>query len=209
MPTLLVTGFGPYPGAPFNPTMHLAVRLARRRRPALADVRVVAHVFPTSYAAVDRDLPALIARVRPDALLMFGLAPRAKALRVETRARNTVSMLPDAGAKTIPAHAIAPSTPAALAMPAPIHRLRGALRIAHVPAALSHDAGSYLCNYLAWRGAEAARRPGNLRLAAFIHVPLVSRKPRKRAAKRSPTLADLTRAGEALLLALAAAATLR
>ena len=57
--TILVTGFGPFPGAPFNPTGPLVERLARLRRPGLADMKIVAHVFPTSYAAVDRDLPKL------------------------------------------------------------------------------------------------------------------------------------------------------
>ena len=63
MTTILVTGFGPFPGAPFNPTGPLVQRLARVRRPALADVTIVPHVFATSYAAVDRELPALIAAI--------------------------------------------------------------------------------------------------------------------------------------------------
>jgi pyroglutamyl-peptidase len=46
--TVLITGFGPFPGAPFNPTMTLPARLAARRRPALADVRRIAHVFRTA-----------------------------------------------------------------------------------------------------------------------------------------------------------------
>ena len=95
--TILVTGFGPFPGAPFNPTGPLVEKLARLRRPRLADVKIAAHVFPTSYTAVDRDLPKLIAEHEPDAILMFGLAPRARALRIETRARNTAALLPDAG----------------------------------------------------------------------------------------------------------------
>lgn len=82
MTTILVTGFGPFPGAPFNPTGPLVERLARLRRPALASVAIVPYVFQTSYAAVDRDLPKLIAKHKPDALLMFGLAPRTKTLRI-------------------------------------------------------------------------------------------------------------------------------
>jgi pyroglutamyl-peptidase len=209
MPTLLVTGFGPFPGAPFNPTAALVQSLARRRRPALANVTVTAHVFPTGYAAVDRELPMLIARHRPDALVMFGLALRTKALRVETRARNSVSLLPDAGAQAPTRHAIVSHAPMAPALPAPVHRLRAALRAARVPAALSHDAGRYLCNYLAWRGIEAARQPGGPRLAAFIHVPPVARKARRQTGKRRLALADLVRAGEGLLLAALAAATRR
>ena len=44
--TVLLTGFGPFPGAPFNPTGPLVEALARRRHPGLGDVRRVAHVFP-------------------------------------------------------------------------------------------------------------------------------------------------------------------
>ena len=105
--TILVTGFGPFPGAPFNPTGLLAQRVTRARRPALADVKIVTHIFPTSYAAVDRELPALIAKHKPDALLMFGLAPRARGLRVETRARNALALLPDAGGASLGRRAIA------------------------------------------------------------------------------------------------------
>ena len=91
--TVLVTGFGPFPGAPVNPTGALVRGLVKLRRPALADVRLVPHVFETSYRAVDRDLPHLIRKVQPDAVLMFGLSGKASCLRVETRARNAVSVL--------------------------------------------------------------------------------------------------------------------
>ena len=206
MTTILVTGFGPFPGAPFNPTTPLVKKLARLRRPALADATIVTHVFPTSYAAVDDALPKLIARHRPDALLMFGLAPRAKTIRVETRARNAASILPDAGGTSPRSHSVEAGAPAALALPAPAHRLLGALRGARVPAALSHDAGGYLCNYLCWQAVEAARRPSGPRLAVFIHVPPLRRHARPRAAKRHFTLDDLARAGEWLLMEVAAAA---
>src|SRR5689334_13716486 len=94
--TVLVTGFGPFPGASYNPTGPLVARLAHLRRPAVADAKIVSHIFQTSYAAVDEELPKLIAKHKPDALLMFGLATRTKTLRVETRARNSVVLIPDA-----------------------------------------------------------------------------------------------------------------
>src|SRR5450631_3609068 len=94
---ILVTGFGPFPGAPFNPTQPMLARLLRLRRPALADVELSGHIFPVTYTAVDRELPQLLARYRPHALLMFGLASRTRYLRIETRARNAVTTLwPDA-----------------------------------------------------------------------------------------------------------------
>ncbi len=101
--TILITGFGPFPGAPFNPTEPLAVELARRRHPAFANVRRVAHVFRVSYEAVDRDLPALIAREKPQAFVMFGLAGRTKHVRIETRARNVLTRVVPDGCPMMPA----------------------------------------------------------------------------------------------------------
>src|SRR5262245_51885939 len=95
--TILITGFGPFPGAPFNPSEPLALELARLRHPAFASVRRVAHVFRVTYDAIDRELPALIARENPAALVMFGLAARTKHMRIETRARNVLTrVVPDA-----------------------------------------------------------------------------------------------------------------
>jgi pyroglutamyl-peptidase len=97
--TILLTGFGPFPGAPHNPTGPLVRELAHRRAPSLHNIRRVAHVFHTSYAAVDRELPALLARERPHALVMFGLASGTRHFRIETRARNALTgAVPDATA---------------------------------------------------------------------------------------------------------------
>jgi pyroglutamyl-peptidase len=202
MTVILVTGFGPFPGAPFNPTAPLVKRLARLRRPALAGVTIVPHVIRTGYADVDRDLPLLIGRHKPDALLMFGLHGRTKTIRIETRARNALALLPDAGGKSLRRGAIAKGRPPALTMPAPARQLLAALRQTGAPAMLSRDAGRYLCNYLCWRTTEAAVKKGGPRLAAFIHVPNVARVARRKTKRRPLTLDGLTRAGSALLAAL-------
>ena len=139
---------------------------------------------------------------------MFGLAPRAKTIRIETRARNAVALLPDAGGGALNRHAFAAGRPGTKALPAPALALLAAARAAHVLAALSHDAGRYLCNYLCWRAAEAAAKPGGPQAAAFIHVPRVRRTsvPRARGKSRLLTPADLARAGGAMLTAVAVSA---
>src|SRR5208282_3699775 len=92
---VLLAGFGPFPGAPFNPSAALAKALAHRRRPAFAGIDLSTHAFATSYAAVDRDLPKLLAR-KPDIVLIFGLAARRRHVCVEALARNAVSLvIPD------------------------------------------------------------------------------------------------------------------
>jgi pyroglutamyl-peptidase len=202
--TVLLTGFGPFPGAPFNPTGPLVEALARRRHPGLGDVRRVAHVFRTSYDAVDHELRALLAREQPDVLLMFGLALRTHTLRIETCARNALSRtVPDAVGLLPKSAMIEPRAPATLPLSAPAYKLVMAARAAGVPAALSRDAGRYLCNYLCWRAGEAAARAGAPRLFAFVHVPRVHMGHRLRSRLRQPpfTLDDLIHAGEAIVLA--------
>ena len=178
MHTILITGFGPFPGAPFNPTAGLIARLKRIKRPNL---RLVAHVFPTEYAAVDRGLPQLIEQYRPDALLMFGLHGRARTLRIETLARNTLGRHRDAGGLFARSRAISPGMSHA-PMATPAARLVRAARRTGVPAAMSRDAGSYLCNYLCWRATQAARK--GPRYAAFVHVPPIARKALRRGTSR-------------------------
>jgi len=204
--TVLVTGFGPFPGAPFNPTERLVTRLARLRRPATADAKIVSHIFTTSYAAVDEELPKLIAKHRPDALLMFGLATRTKTLRVETRARNSVLLIPDATGKTARRTVIRMGAPASCGLPGPTQKLLGVLRGAQVPVRPSRDAGRYLCNYLCWQAAEATRKK-RPRLAAFIHVPQVRRGARpKRRDKAQLSIDDLIRAGACAMATIVAEA---
>lgn len=192
--TVLLTGFGPFPGAPLNPTVALVKRLAALRRPALAHVRVVGHVFETSYATVDRELPELFAEHRPDAVLMFGLATRTRHVRIETRARNATStLLPDMQGR-LRGRMIVAGGPPALPFGTHCGRLLAAARRTRGPAALSRDAGRYLCNYLCWRALEYSARPDGP-LAAFVHVPPARRPP-------SLTLDDLTRVGAAILQAM-------
>lgn len=193
--TILVTGFGPFPGAPFNPTGPLVERLARLRQPALVDVQIFSHIFPTSYRAVDQDLPKLIAKYKPSALLMFGLAARTKSLRIETRARNALAFLPDVSGQALGRNSILHGGPAALTLPLPVRPLLTAARQACVPVVLSRDAGRYLCNYLCWRAAEAIANDGGPQLAAFVHVPAVARMVRPKARRHRLTLDDLARAG--------------
>jgi pyroglutamyl-peptidase len=199
---ILITGFGPFPGAPFNPTQPLVARLLRLRRPALGDVELSDHIFPVTYNAVDRQLPELLAKHRPQALLMFGLATRTPFVRIETRARNAVTTLwPDADHARTRKGSIAGGTDAMMFGPHTARLLRAALGTG-IDARASRDAGNYLCNYLSWRAIEATCRDTGPRLAAFVHVPLLARDgaARSKDASRRVTLEELVDAGEAMLL---------
>jgi pyroglutamyl-peptidase len=198
---ILVTGFGPFPGAPYNPTQPLVARLTRLRRPAFSDVELSSHVFPVTYSAVDRELPLALQRHEPHALLMFGLASRTPYLRIETRARNAVTMLwPDAAQTRARKGSITGGADAQRFGPHTAKLLRAA-KGTGLDARASRDAGSYLCNYLSWRAIEAVNADNGPRLAAFVHIPPLARSGsiRRKGFPRI-TLEELVDAGEAMLL---------
>ncbi len=204
---MLLAGFGPFPGAPSNPSAALAQALARRRRPALAGLARRTHVFATTYAAVDRDMPKLFAE-KPDVVLVFGLAARRPHICLEMRARNAASVIfPDASGYRPSRNVIESGGPASLIGRAPFVPLLAALRAAKIPARLSRDAGRYLCNYAYWHALQQTHegRP----LVQFVHIPAVARNPQRRSRSRSksgpPSLRQLIVGAERLLIALVAA----
>jgi pyroglutamyl-peptidase len=200
MTTVLITGFGRFPGAPFNPSGPLARAVGTRQRPAFGDIKRVVHIFETSYAAVDRELPKLLTQHKPDIVLMFGLAGRTPHVRIETRARNAMSTLfPDVTGFRPDEREIAPGK-ATQQGSAPFTLLLAASRRARLRSKLSRDAGRYLCNYTYWRALEASR--SGTPLAQFIHIPWVPIVRRPPGRRKRMTHGALARAGEAILLAL-------
>ena len=94
---VLLTGFGPFPGAPFNPSAALAKALARRRRPALVGDRTRgARVRNDLRFRRSRTAKAARAKTRHRADVRRRRATGSQ-LCIETQARNAVSLLfPDA-----------------------------------------------------------------------------------------------------------------
>src|SRR3954468_3471137 len=157
MTSVLITGFGRFPGAPFNPNGPLVRALVKRRRPAFADVYRAVHIFETSYASVDRDLPGLIAKHKPDILIMFGLAARTPFVRIETRARNTMSILfPDVSGHRPEARTIARGEPA-LSGRAPFRHLLGTARASGVTGPDVPESGPVFFKFPLLGALEASR----------------------------------------------------
>lgn len=168
---VLITGFGPFPGVPVNPTERIAVgvrhRLSRLPRP----IEIVTDVVPTEWAMLAH-LPARLDRHRPDLVIMTGVAGRARSARIERSAhphagrhlKDAVGAKPKAVSKRYPHGAIRRTT---VDVPRLVRRLT---RTGH-RVALSDDPGRYLCNasYLTALDWAAGRRPRPPVL--FVHVP--------------------------------------
>jgi pyroglutamyl-peptidase len=164
-PRLLVTGFGPFPGIPKNPSAVAARRLGgsvRWRRLGI-DVRVA--VLSTTYAALERELLPAIREHAPDALLMIGVAGRAKEIRVETRGLNRVSLLLPDAAKVRPDRlGLAPGGLARATTTRPLRQVT-TLRRHGFRARASIHAGLYLCN------ASYFTALGGAVPVLFVHIP--------------------------------------
>jgi pyroglutamyl-peptidase len=207
---ILVTGFDGFPGSPRNPTEKMMAALARDRpRFARLGIRLEVAVLPVVYVQTGRRLAALAGKFRPDAIVHFGVASRRTKLCVETRALNRMSLLhPDASGARAAGHTIVARAPLRLKSTLPCGLIAAALRKAGFDAAVSIDAGHYVCNqtlFLSLSQIDASRNlaPQNLApLVGFIHVPPLGM-------NRRLSLDAATRAAATALLALAPKLRLR
>ncbi|WP_043539733.1 hypothetical protein [Salinarimonas rosea] len=198
MTRLLITGFGPFPGVPRNPTEGLARRLAADPRWRRRGIVAEALVLPTTWRAVDEILLPHVRESRPDAVLMLGVAARRRRVTIEVRALNRVGrLLPDAAGGLPMRLAYRPGEPFVRRARIAIGPLLAAMNAAAPGTTrLSRNAGRYLCNGASY---AALAEPGPEALV-FVHVPM----PRE-AGRPAGTGADRPDAG-LMLRALGAAA---
>ncbi len=125
--------------------------------------------LPTEYGRGWEELTRLYQSFAPDVVVHFGLSGEIEAIHLECVGRNAVDTAkPDAAGHAPPSPRLVPDGPDMLRATLPVDAIREALVGAGFPAALSDDAGDYVCNatlYRSLRVATPARRVG------FVHVP--------------------------------------
>lgn len=151
--TLLVTGFGPFPGVPYNPSGAAATAIDGAR---VGEVAIVGRVVPCSWARAWPAIVAAVAAVRPQALVMLGVAAQRTQLEIELVARNVAGARVDCDGGLPGACAPGPAT---LATTLPWAALPDVAR--------SEDAGDYLCNHVFYRAMAELDVP----LRGFVHIP--------------------------------------
>ena len=167
-PTLLVTGFGPWPGVDVNPTAALVEGLASGDMAEPGRWRLVTKVLPTEYRRSWTMLRRAVLKHRPDIILHFGFAPKAEAIALERFGRLACLARADAADYAPRSGRVSRSGPDRLPATIPLDPLAEALRRAGLPAAMSDDAGGYLCNATFYRSLQ---RFGEGRRIGFVHLP--------------------------------------
>lgn len=164
MKRLLLTGFGPFPGAPENPTAQIVQNLAAH---PLAGVVLVTRILPVIWQAADARMTALIDEVKPDAILHLGLATKRRTIGVETRARNeTTRLQPDADNLCCASGTIDPLGPGLRHARVDTVHVVEVLRSAGLDAELSDDAGDYICNHTLYLSLGS-----KVPQVGFLHLP--------------------------------------
>jgi pyroglutamyl-peptidase len=169
---VLLTGFGPFPGIPENPSARLAETLAARSSDL--DCELHARVLPTEWETVATLTPALCKTLQPHVMIHFGLSERAKAFRIERSAHNRTAPRADARGALPSSGVILAQRPDRLDTSLPAGVLAAHLKARGLAAAPSSSAGRYLCNFLYYLSLEWSARQATPPLALFVHIPLGS-----------------------------------
>tara|TARA_R110000782_G_scaffold268689_1_gene365590 strand:+ start:123122 stop:123760 length:639 start_codon:yes stop_codon:yes gene_type:complete len=168
-PLVIVTGFGPFPGVTDNPSEMLLRELERAQ---MSDgLRHEFVLLETAYRHVSDRVAELLAR-RPAVVIHLGYISTAAMLCLECRATSKRSTShPD----------VTGFTPYTKTPPTVLENRRvnftellTELAAAGIPAQLSHDAGTYVCNHTYFTVLNAIRHAGLQTKALFVHIPMVS-----------------------------------
>ncbi|MEO8809748.1 MAG: pyroglutamyl-peptidase I [Rhodanobacter sp.] len=202
IPRILLTGFDPFGGDTINPSWE-AVRALHGRR--VGGHLIVARQLPTEFGASLRLLKLAMREQQPALVLGVGQAGGRSQLSLERVAINLQdARIPDnAGAQPIDEPVIT-DAPAAYFSTLPLKAMLAALHDADVPAEISHSAGTYVCNHIAYAMLHLAATRRGVR-AGFMHIPYFPAHASRLRCAASMAQADVERA---LLIALRTAATI-
>lgn len=170
-PRLLVTGFGPFPGVPVNPTEALVEELAaqKERFAHLCDLRT--EVFPVDYRALPGRLEDIGTGFGPDIAIHFGLSLRATGIQLERKARNVIAEGKPDDTGHIPQSRHIRADAGDVDSSLPLEEISDALQAEGLPVGFSDDAGAYLCNYLFYLSGAHFCTGFAPSMSGFIHMP--------------------------------------
>jgi pyroglutamyl-peptidase len=170
-PTIVLTGFGPFPGVPVNASATLVSRLAEATRTLFPTHDTVHDILPTQWEEAPARLKKLIDLRTVALVLHFGVAQEAQGFRLELVSRNLQTSLQDTVGDLPKSARVVEEGPELLATTLPAERIAARLMGLGLPCTTSDNAGTYLCNALLYHSLSAAHGAPDPHLAGFVHVP--------------------------------------
>ncbi|WP_179466178.1 pyroglutamyl-peptidase I [Mycolicibacterium vinylchloridicum] len=172
MPTVLVTGFGPYGTTPLNTAQLTAEALDGR---IIAGADVVSRIVPNSYVqSIDEAVQALD-EVRPALIVMLGEYGGRAMITVERLAQNLNDCarygLADNAGVVLDGEPTVPGGPVAYHATVPVKAMVLAMRGAGVPADISDAAGTFVCNHLMYGMLHHIASHDLPIRAGWVHLP--------------------------------------
>lgn len=182
MTRILLTAFEPFNGETVNPSQKVVRCLARM---AFDGLQVETCELPVDrFRAIELAL-AQIRRSQPDVVIMLGEAGGRSCITPERIAVNMDDFrIPDNAGRQPKRDPIVNDGPAEYFSTLPIESFVERLTLAHIPAALSSDAGRFLCNRLFYCVMNMIATEGLPLRAGFIHLPYL---PEQAAGKKAET----------------------
>ena len=169
MKKLLLTAFEPFAGEAINPSTEAVRRIAGIDFP---DALVLVAELPVDrYRAIDIALELMRAG-HPDIVIMLGEAGARYRVTPERVAINVDDFrIPDNAGNQPSDEPIIEGGPVGYFSTLPIRAITDRINKAHIPAAISNSAGSYLCNRLFYSVMHAISVAPLPTIAGFIHLP--------------------------------------
>jgi pyroglutamyl-peptidase len=170
-PTLLVTGFEPFAGAPANPAEEVAKALDGR---AIGGAVVRSAILPVHHAEAGPQVVRLIEEAAPVAIVHLGLAGGRARIALERVAVNMMDFdAPDNAGYRAQDQPCVVGGPAAYFATLPLAAILAALLADGIPAYVSNTAGTYLCNQTLYGTLHLLATRRSPVPAGFIHLPLL------------------------------------
>lgn len=170
-PTILLTGFGPFPGVDSNATAELIPELIEAARARFPEHQVIGEVLPVEWSRAPQVLKRLLSGAKAVLALHFGVSHEAHGFQIELVGRNVRGARHDATGELPKRETVIAAGPAMLASTLPAERIVARLSRGGFPCCTSNNAGTYLCNALMYHSLTAARALPTPFLSGFIHVP--------------------------------------
>ena len=168
---ILLTGFGPFPGVPHNISSSLATEVGTAIAKRFPTSKIITAVLPTEWEVAPEMVSDLLCKWQPTLALHFGVSDKARGFVIETVARNATGRVDAAGLQPL-IPVLEPLGPDELPTQLPAGRITARLQRLGLPASLSRDAGTYLCNAVFYRSVLTQHELGHGGRSGFIHLPV-------------------------------------